>query len=96
MKTKKKVVPPIPIKKSDVLICMIDEYRQGKKDAFDCHIISMKENGVDVCYLSGYRSRNDFVPWTDIVAKVDMEQPVILIADGAFRGHFTVFDHKVD
>ena len=58
------------MKPDDVLICMIDEWGKGEKEAFDCRITSIRKDGVDVCYLSGYRSRNDFVPWADVVARV--------------------------
>lgn len=79
------------IKVGDTLICMIDEWGRGEKSAFDGHVTWMNSRGVDVSYLSGYRSRNDFVPWADIVAKLDMSQPRVLVADGAFEGHFAVF-----
>jgi hypothetical protein len=82
------------VKPDDVLICMIDEWGKGEKEAFDCHITSIRKAGVDVCYLSGYRSRNDFVPWADVVARVDMTRPIIRVADGAFRGHFEVLSHN--
>jgi len=84
----------LPVKPDDVLICMIDEWGKGEKEAFDCHITSIRKAGVDVCYLSGYRSRNDFVPWADVVARVDMTRPIIRVADGAFRGHFEVLSHN--
>lgn len=75
----------------DTLICMIDEWNRGDKQAFDGHVTWKNERGVDVCYLSGYRSRNDFVEWQDVVAKLDMRCKRVSVADGAFEGHFRVF-----
>lgn len=75
----------------DTLICMIDEWSRGDKQAFDGHVTWKNERGVDVCYLSGYRSRNDFVEWKDVVAKLDMRCKRVRVADGAFEGHFRVF-----
>jgi hypothetical protein len=81
------------INPKDVLICMIDEWNEGEKHAFDCYITGIRESGVDVCYLSGYRSRNDFVPWEDVVAKVDKSRPWVKLEIG-FSGHFEVFLHN--
>lgn len=72
---------------------MIDEWGKGEQDAFDCHITSIRKDGVDVCYLSGYRSRNDFVPWADVVARVDKSRPWVQLEIG-FSGHFEVFSHN--
>lgn len=79
------------IKTGDTVICMIDEWRRGEKQAFDGTVTWKNERGVDVCYLSGYRSRNDFVEWGDVVAKLDMRCKRVTVADGAFEGHFRVF-----
>jgi len=80
------------VKVDDVVICLIDEWKTGKKTAFDCNVLSKNEKGVDVVYLSGYRSRNDFVEWDDIVAKVDKSLPWISLAkEYSFSGNFHVF-----
>jgi hypothetical protein len=81
------------INKNNILICMIAEYRGEEKQAFDCHITSIEEKGINANYLSGYRSRNDFVPWKDIVAKVDKRKKIINLKDMGFRGKFEVFDN---
>jgi hypothetical protein len=78
----------------DTLICMIDEWGRGEKQAFDGHVTWKNGRGVDVCYLSGYRSRNDFVEWKDVVAKLDMRCKRVSVADGAFEGHFRVFSQN--
>lgn len=82
------------VKEGNVIICMIDEYRNNNKEAFDCNILSVNEKGADVVYLSGYKSRNDFVEWSDMVAKVDKRKPQITVADGTFTGHFAVFSSE--
>lgn len=77
---------------NNVVICLVDEYRQGKKEAFDAHVQRVQDNGIDVIYLSGHRSRNDFVPWVDVLAKVDKRKPRIKLKNTPFSGHFEVFD----
>lgn len=51
------------IKKGDILICKIEEYGGRGKEYFDCNVIAKNKDGVDVVYLSGFHSRNDFVKW---------------------------------
>lgn len=85
---------PETVKEDNVIICMIDEFRNGKKEAFDCHVLYTNEKGAEVVYLSGYKSRNDFVEWADMVAKVDKRKPRITVADGTFSGHFMEFNSQ--
>ncbi len=82
----------LSIKDDDTIICMIDEWNEGRKFPFDCHILYRNSAGFDVVYLSGYRSRNDFVPLEDVIAKVDMDMPIVRIT--GFSGHFKVFDES--
>lgn len=81
------------VKVGDTLICLIDEWRRGKKDGFDGEVLSIDDDGVNVVYLSGYRSRNDHVPWEDIIARPCESEPYISLSPwGApFRGQFEVF-----
>lgn len=81
------------IKVDDVLIVNVDEYRDGDIHQFDGHVQKIRDEGVDVIYLSGYRSRNDFIPWKDVIAKVDLKKPYISLGERApYSGNFTVFD----
>lgn len=75
----------------DTIICMVDEWRSGKKVAFDGTVLFKNERGVDIVYLSGFRSRNDFVEWVDIVAKLDLSYPKVELKEEGFSGHFQVF-----
>lgn len=79
------------IKKEDVIIFSVDEYRNGNKQEFDGNVLFVKEDGAEVIYLSGHRSRNDLIPWEDIIAKVDMSQPRVKLENAPFSGHFLVF-----
>lgn len=81
------------VKPDDTVICMIDEWNDGTKSAFDGAVISVDDEGVEVIYLSGYRSRNDKVKWEDVKAKVDERKPWVdlrklLSPDVPFTGHF--------
>jgi hypothetical protein len=80
------------VKEGDVVIAMIDEWRDGSVNAFDCNVLDINDKGVEVVYLSGYRSRNDFVEWGNVVAKVDKSKPVVSVANGTFSGHFMSFE----
>ena len=73
----------------DTVICLIDEWRSGRKNSFDGTVLSKNEKGAEVVYLSGYRSRNDFVEWNDVVAKVDLQLP--RVSAHGFVGQFRVF-----
>ena len=75
----------------NVVICNIDEWSDGRVDTFDCNITDIREDGIDVIYLSGYRSRNDFVKWEDVLAKVDKRCTWKKV--GAFSGHFKLLDN---
>lgn len=84
------------VKPSDTLICLIDEWGRGEKRAFDGYVTRVTAKGADVCYLSGYRSRNDHVPWGDVVAKVDNRRAWVdlreaVAPDVNYTGHFLVF-----
>lgn len=80
------------IKENDVIIFRVDEYRNGNPLEFDGHVLWVRHDGVEVLYLSGFRSRNDFIPWSDIIAKVDLRQPKVKLDNAPFSGHFVVFE----
>ncbi len=83
------------VKLDNICICMIDEYRSGEKEAFDGHVQRIQDDGIHVCYLSGYKSRNDFVLWEDVIAKVDKRKARVTLEDRSFSGQFEVFDKEV-
>jgi len=81
------------IKVNNTIIFRCDEWRDGNKSEFDGQVQLVREKGVDVVYLSGYRSRNDFIPFCDIIAKLDKRRPVKSLKNAPFRGHFVEFDN---
>ena len=84
------------ISTGDDLIFNVDEYRRGKKEPFDGTVISVQATGVDVIYLSGHRSRNDFIPWCDIIAKADLKMPKVTLENAPFTGHFLIFEQGLE
>lgn len=80
------------IKINNIIIFKCDEYGNGHIMEFDGHVQSINDNGVNVLYLSGYKSRNDFIPWKDIIAKLDKRKPYITLKNSSFRGHFIEFN----
>jgi hypothetical protein len=80
------------IKINNVIIFRCDEWRNGNKTEFDGHVQSVREEGVNVVYLSGYRSRNDFIPFSDIIAKLDKSRPHVKLKNAPYNGRFVEFD----
>ena len=74
----------------DTVIFLCDEYRRGEKSAFDGQIQFVNDETVSVIYLSGYKSRNDDIPYEDILAKVDKSKPWVEL-EVNYSGHFQVF-----
>jgi hypothetical protein len=80
------------VKKGDTIIFNVDEYRDGSIDQFDGHVLSASDQGVSVVYLSGYKSRNDDISWSDVIAKLDKRKPYIKLKRAPFSGHFVEYD----
>ena len=82
------------IKVDDVIIFRVDEWRDGTKTEFDGNVQSVRDDGLDLIYLSGHRSRNDFIPWSDVIAKVDRSQPRVKLDNAPYSGNFLQFDNN--
>ena len=79
------------IKVKDTIIFFVDEWRDGRRSEMDGTVQIIDKKGAHVLYLSGYRSRNDFIPWCDIVAKVDLKKPRVSIKNICYNGNFVIF-----
>ena len=79
------------VKAGDTLIFKCDEFRNGDTREFDGQVQEVNDDGVDVIYLSGYRSRNDFIPWCYVLAKLDKRKPYIDLTNAPYKGHFVEF-----
>ena len=78
----------------NTIVFNCEEY-QGQPDVFDGSVQLVDEKGVCVVYLSGYKSRNDFIPWKDIIAKLDKRYRWITLKGNApYSGHFLEFDNE--
>lgn len=86
----------LTINEKDVIIFNCDEYRNGNVQQFDGHVLTVTSKGVDVLYLSGYKSRNDFITWENIIAKVDLSYPIKKLTNAPFEGRFIEFHHMRD
>jgi hypothetical protein len=80
------------LEKDDVVIFRMDEHNDGHVSEYDGHVQFLSDSGVHVLYLSGHHSRNDLVPWADIIAKVDLSKPRIKLKTAPYNGHFVVFN----
>lgn len=76
----------------DIIIFRVDEFRDGNIQEFDGNVLFVNNKGVDVVYLSGYRSRNDFIPYKDVIAKLDKSMPSITLKNAPFTGHFVEYN----
>lgn len=61
-------------------------------DWFDGQVQIIHDTGVDVIYLEGYKSRNDFILYKDIVAKVDKTKPYVELKNAPYKGHFEILN----
>lgn len=83
------------VREGDDIIFRCDEYRSGQIQHFDGTVLNKSGKGVDVIYLSGHKSRNDFIEWKDIIAKVDKSKPYIELPGIGFCGRYVVFDQSI-
>lgn len=79
------------IKVGDTVIFHCSPYGDGDIGEFDGLVLSLSDTGIDVSYLQGYKSMNDKVPFTDVIAKVDFSQPRIKLKNAPYSGHFVEF-----
>jgi len=79
------------LKPGHTIVFKCDEYNNGEVSEFDGEVISVEDTGVHVIYLSGYKSRNDFIPWKDILAKVDKRKAYIQLPNAPYSGRFVVY-----
>ena len=84
------------LKVGNTVIFSVDEYRDGNKRQFDGHVQIIGDAGIDVIYLSGYKSRNDFIKWEDVIAKVDMRRKWVKLKSAPFSGNFQVFNDDIN
>ena len=82
------------IKINNTIVFYCDEYNNGDIEAFDGTVQTINEKGVDVVYLSGYQSRNDFILWKDIIAKLDKRRTWIGLPCG-YSGQFLEFTKEI-
>lgn len=61
------------LNKMEQVVFRIDPYYQGNKEVFFGNVINVypESKRVDVVYLEGYKSRNDFIPYDDMLAVYD-------------------------
>jgi hypothetical protein len=76
----------------DVVIFRLDESRNGYIQEFDGHVQIINEKGIDILYLCGHKSQNDFIEWNDVLAKVELSQPKIRLKNAPYSGNFIVFN----
>ncbi|TWU51478.1 hypothetical protein [Rubripirellula reticaptiva] len=75
------------VKVGDVVI-----FQRPDGEWFDGNVLSVWDDGVNVVYLEGYKSRGpDRVEWNRIRARVDSNSPHVDLGDVPYKGHFEVF-----
>lgn len=67
------------LKKMEQVVFRVDPYYQGNKEVFFGNVVGVypESERVDVVYLEGYKSRNDFIPYDDILAVYDEDGEVM-------------------
>jgi len=82
------------IKVDNTVIFKCDEYRRGDIQEFDGNVQRVDDKGIDVIYLSGHKSRNDFIPYSDVLAKLDKRKPYVKLTNAPYSGHFIEYDYR--
>ena len=82
------------VKLNNTIIFNADEYRNGNIEQFDGHVQSINEKGVDVLYLSRCKSRNGFITWENVIAKLDKRKPYISLKKAPYKGFFIEFNQQ--
>ena len=59
------------LKKGDIVLFYVDPYSSGQKELEQGTVIHVYEQKVDVCYLYGYKSMTDMIPFEDLVSVYD-------------------------
>lgn len=67
---------------NDNVVFKHDPYGEGREQYFDGHVISVHDKVVFVCYLYGYKSMSDAIPYDKMIAKYDGENGVEMRFDG--------------
>ena len=79
------------VRQGNTILFRVDEYRSGDIDIMGGQVLYVSSKGAKVVYLSGYRSRNDFIPWKDIIAKVDRRRKYAKVPGTPYSGKFEVY-----
>tara|TARA_R110002096_G_scaffold327284_6_gene521280 strand:+ start:81 stop:374 length:294 start_codon:yes stop_codon:yes gene_type:complete len=80
------------IKADDAIIFRVSEFKDGSMTEFNGNVLDVGADGVEVVYLSGWRTRYANIPYSDVIAKVDKDQPRIKLDNAPYSGHFLQFD----
>lgn len=75
------------LKFNDVVVFNVTVYAGGKEEIYDGNVISVnnERKTVCVCYLEGYKSRTDNIPFEKMIAKYD-ENGEEMLFGGWIRG----------
>lgn len=73
------------VKCDDTIFFLVDEWHRGNKRMESGTILYKTDRYVSVVYLSGYRSRNDDIPYNDIYGRLDLTKPWVSIP--GWSGH---------
>lgn len=65
------------LKPNDNVVFKADPYGEGREQYFDGHVVSVQDKIVFVCYLCGYKSMTDPIPYEKMVAKYDDQDGII-------------------
>lgn len=61
------------LKPNDTVVFYVTAYSGGKEEVYDGNVIYVdnERKTVCVCYLEGYKSRSDIIPFEKMIAKAD-------------------------
>lgn len=83
------------LKQGDVVVFNITVYAGGKEEVYDGNVIYVDNDRkvVCVCYLEGYKSRTDNIPFEKTIAKADKNGKEMIFG-GWIRGKSILLEAK--
>lgn len=83
------------LKPKDIVVFNVTVYAGGKEEVYDGNVIYVdkERKTVCVCYLEGYKSRSDIIPFEKMIAKYD-ENGEEMLFGGWIRGKSVLLEAK--
>ena len=85
------------LKQNDTVVFYVTTCTGGKEEVYDGNVIYVdkERENVCVCYLEGYKSRSDVIPFSKMIAKYD-ENGEEMLFGGCIRGKSVLLEEEYE